>query len=579
MVVHARVQAFAPVAAGGIGGDGQDGNVRQVVVPAADPRRGLVAVHFRHAHVHEHQVVVPPLEHGQGLVPVLRHVHVDIDAAQQVADDDLVEAVVLRHQGVQSEAGQFFGQGVVVDHRRGSDAGRQGQIDGEGRTPVHRGLHADVAVHHAGQLAADGQTQARAAVLAGGAVVGLLELVEDRRQPLDRDADARVGDGHGDVAGRVARVDHATDPDLARLGELDGVAHQVEGDLADAGGIAPEVAVGVGREVEDQIQVPGLGGGTQQGLDVLQQAVQVEGHALQGQAVGGDLGVVQDVVDDVQQRFHRTRDDLQVLPLLIAQFGVLQGLGHAQHAVHGSADLVAHGGQELVLGLVRQPGLGQGHLQFLHLLQASQHDLVEGRQDEHSQQEPESHLPVLGPVAAGQDHGPEPDGPQDLGPGQEVGPETDAVADDDPQEDGIEGRHVLPAQVQEYGHDPQIRHHGHVAPPRPAVGEAAHEFDPEVGKDHVGQDGHHAPGKEVGPVHCPVVAHCGEHQEGDPAHGHPGQALGSLFVDCPDHGHGRRNLARMRASGFYRFTAVYSAESAIHVGKSGGNLDNPLSHV
>ena len=47
---------------------------------------------------------------------------------------------------------------------------------------------------------------------------------------------------------------------------------------------------------------------------------------------------------------------LEVLPLLGGQLGVQGQLGHAEDAVHGRADLVAHVGQELALGAVG--GLG-----------------------------------------------------------------------------------------------------------------------------------------------------------------------------------------------------------------------------
>ena len=56
----------------------------------------------------------------------------------------------------------------------------------------------DLAAEQHGQLAADGQAQAGAAVLARGAGVGLLERLEDEPLLLRRDADAGVLDGEGD---------------------------------------------------------------------------------------------------------------------------------------------------------------------------------------------------------------------------------------------------------------------------------------------------------------------------------------------------------------------------------------------
>ncbi|MEZ4560022.1 MAG: hypothetical protein R2854_26865 [Caldilineaceae bacterium] len=91
---------------------------------------------------------------------------------------------------------------------------------------------------------------------------------------------------------------------------------------------------------------------------------QVERALFQHQLVGLDLGEVQDVVDDDQQRVAAVADDVGEFPLLLVQLGVQEQTGHADDRVHGRADLVAHAGQEGALGLVGRVGpllgLGQG---------------------------------------------------------------------------------------------------------------------------------------------------------------------------------------------------------------------------
>ena len=59
-------------------------------------------------------------------------------------------------------------------------------------------------------------------------------------------------------------------------------------------------------------------------------------------------------------------DHVQVLALLAVKIGLQGQVGHAEDAVHGSADFVAHVGQELALGLVGGLGSFFGTLQ-LHL--------------------------------------------------------------------------------------------------------------------------------------------------------------------------------------------------------------------
>ena len=59
----------------------------------------------------------------------------------------------------------------------------------------------DLAAEQARQLAADGEAEAGAAILAAGAAVGLLERLEHDLLLVGRDADAGVADLEGDRLG------------------------------------------------------------------------------------------------------------------------------------------------------------------------------------------------------------------------------------------------------------------------------------------------------------------------------------------------------------------------------------------
>ena len=89
------------------------------------------------------------------------------------------------------------------------------------------------------------------------------------------------------------------------------------------------------------------------------------------QLVGLDLGEVEDLVDQRQQRARRALDGVGIGALLGRELGVAHQRRHAEDAVHRRADLVAHGGQEARLGPVgglrllarlRQLGLGAAPL-------------------------------------------------------------------------------------------------------------------------------------------------------------------------------------------------------------------------
>ena len=100
----------------------------------------------------------------------------------------------------------------------------------------------DAPAHQLDQPPADGQAQPGAAVLARGGHVGLRERLEQLRRLLRRHADAGVAHGELELhllAGALEQFD--VEPDLAALGELDGVVDEVGQDLAEAERIAQQV--------------------------------------------------------------------------------------------------------------------------------------------------------------------------------------------------------------------------------------------------------------------------------------------------------------------------------------------------
>jgi hypothetical protein len=82
-----------------------------------------------------------------------------------------------------------------------------------------RGDDLQLAAQQAGDLAADRQAQARAAVLAAGGAVGLLEGLEDDPLLVLGNADAGVGDREGQHLARLVQVVVAQRP--AGLGAAD----------------------------------------------------------------------------------------------------------------------------------------------------------------------------------------------------------------------------------------------------------------------------------------------------------------------------------------------------------------------
>ena len=153
------------------------------------------------------------------------------------------------------------------------------------------------------QLRGDGQAQPGAAVLARGRAVGLREGLEDQLlllggmpMPVSRTAKCSPTSSAVDVAAR--RSTH----DLAALGELDGVADQVDQDLAQPAG-SPTRAVGhVGGDVAGQLQALARGRAGQR-LHACRSSMsrRSKSIALEVELAGLDLREIEDVVDDRQQ--------------------------------------------------------------------------------------------------------------------------------------------------------------------------------------------------------------------------------------------------------------------------------------
>jgi hypothetical protein len=90
------------------------------------------------------------------------------------------------------------------------------------------------------------------------------------------------------------------------------------------------------------------------------QTLQVSRRALQLHLPCFDFGEVQDVVQNLQQVLRAGFGGLEQVALLVGERGVLEQVQHAQHAVHGGADFVAHVGEELGARLGESFRLGFG---------------------------------------------------------------------------------------------------------------------------------------------------------------------------------------------------------------------------
>ena len=197
-----------------------------------------------------------------------------------------------------------------------------GDDGAEARALARRAVDLDAAAHPLDDAPRDRKAEAGAAELAGRAGVGLLELVEDAGLLLRRDADAGVANLEHDLAGARPGLDH--DADAAGLGELDGIAGEIEQHLAEPRGVADDARGQPLVDVGGDLQALGLRARAEQLDDVLDQAVERERLRLEFELAGLDLGEIENLLDQRQQRVAGRLGGLDVGGLLRGERRVVQ---------------------------------------------------------------------------------------------------------------------------------------------------------------------------------------------------------------------------------------------------------------
>ena len=296
--------------------------------------------------------------------------------AKQLQHHLAVDGVVLhqQHPGPVGEEGLRQALRRRERLRRLPLTRREGGGEPETAALAKGAVDASLSSHQGGKPTGDREPEACAAVFAGGGDVGLLEGLEQLLALLLADADAGIFYLEAQQVAAGKRTGHPyPQGDSALLGKLDGIGGVVEQCLAQAGDVAmnPDGRV---SHVDHEAEALGTGLLAHQGADVVQHGGEGEVTLLQRHLARIYLGEIQDVIDDGEQVLGGIVDLLQPLVLGAVRGVALEQISQPQDGVHGSADLVAHVGQEGALGTVGALGalMGLGQLQGAlvdHLLQ------------------------------------------------------------------------------------------------------------------------------------------------------------------------------------------------------------------
>ena len=359
-IVHAGLQAHAPVFVEGVGSHRQDRR-RRSPENAANGARCVEPVHLGHLDVHQHEVVACRARLVEGFAPVARGIDLQADAVQQQLGDLQIDLDVVGQEDLHAAAlaPQFFLEVDAVlinDLRHDTTPVFQTGAEPERAAASGRALDARVAAHQLGQAARDRQAEAAAAELARDRWIGLLERLEQALHFFRIDADAGVLDFKADQqATLVGFNEPGAHDDLAALGEFDGVGGEVEQRLTQPRRVAVQPDRGVAKIDHDAEPLLARFVDDHRAYradDRIEREVRVFDLHL----AGVDLGEVENILDQFEQMRRRGVDLLQPIELPGRWIGIAQQMRESDDGVHRRADLVAHVGEESALGDIRRLG-------------------------------------------------------------------------------------------------------------------------------------------------------------------------------------------------------------------------------
>ncbi len=149
--------------------------------------------------------------------------------------------------------------------------------------------------------------------------------------------------------------------ELTTFRKFDGIAEEVDQDLAEATGIAHDRGRQFLVNAAEHLDLLVGNLGPDHIADVMggDFGVKVDGFELH--VSGLDLGKIEDVVDETEQSLAAALDGQGTFLLFVVKIGNEQHIGKADDTVHRGSDLMTHGGEKFTFcdigGLCRGGGL------------------------------------------------------------------------------------------------------------------------------------------------------------------------------------------------------------------------------
>ncbi len=311
---------------------------------------GGESVHAGHFPIHEDEVEFAGGGDGDGFFAGVYESGLAAELEEHEFEDAAVDGVIFDDEnagGAAGEAGEAGGGSGKGGHAV------EGEGEGEAGTfSLFRG-DIELTAHEFGEAVGDRESEAGAAGPAGDVVFGLREGFKEALLIFGGDADTGVGDGEagGEFGGTVGEEGEA-EGDFALVSELDGVADEVDEDLAEAEFVGGDEEGVVGESGEGEADAFFDGAGAEEAFDFLELSGEGDGGEADIDFAGFDFGEVENFVEEAKEGVARIADGGGEFALVGGEVGLEQEADHAEDAVHGGADFVAHFGQEGGFGAV-----------------------------------------------------------------------------------------------------------------------------------------------------------------------------------------------------------------------------------
>jgi len=256
--------------------------------------------------------------------------------------------------------GGFLAAELGDEAGEGEACGREWQGEVEAGADAAFGLKLEGAAEELDLSLGDGESEAGTALVATAGA--LMEGLEDILLLGFRDAEAGIEDLEDPM---LRGIGERPDVELyfADAGEFDGIADEVDEDLAEFHFIAMDAMGGERGEFESEgeafLEAKGTEGGGDAGGELAE--VEVRGEKLYAPRL--DFGEIEHFVDEAEQMLAAGLDAKGGVALFRGEMGVAaHELGVAEDRVERGAELMAHAGEEVGLGLVGGGGGGLGAL-------------------------------------------------------------------------------------------------------------------------------------------------------------------------------------------------------------------------